>query len=124
MANEIKNGASGVVEIEKQKSPDVPVWNDKYTYLEAQLGTKDDGVSFCITSHPTCYRRGKWRLLVEVCGGVHHHDWSCFDEQDQPMRWYHSKENALSEAQAIASVLWSDRQKEAKNKTEWLDAMA
>jgi len=80
---------------------------------EAILGNPDigDGVRFWISHMPTCYRRGPFRLGIEVAGGHRHHLWGCFDDQDQPMRWYHKKENALSEAQAIADVLWVDRLK-------------
>lgn len=78
---------------------------------EAILGDFEgsDGVRFSISHYPTCYRRGPWRLLVEVCGGINHELWGCFDEQDQPMRWYHSHDVAYSEAQAIADVLAKDR---------------
>ena len=79
-------------------------------YEEAVLGTwPEDGVLFTITCCPTCYRRGKWRLLIEICGGENHHCWGCFDDQDQPMRWFHSIENAKSESEAIAQILWKDR---------------
>ena len=84
-------------------------WEPVDNHFEAQLGAPEDGVSFCLTRHPTCHRRGPWRLLVEVCGGANHYLWGCFDEADQPMRWYHAKEAALSEADAIATVLWRDR---------------
>lgn len=84
-------------------------WREIDNYLEAQLGTATDGVTFTLTHHPTCYRRGPWRLLVEVCSGRNHQKWGCFDAADQPMRYYHLKGNALSEAEAIAAVLWKDR---------------
>lgn len=79
---------------------------------EAILGdfTGGDGVRFSIQHQPTCYRRGPWRLLVEVAT-LHHERWGCFDEQDQPMRYYHQESCARSEAQAIATVLWRDRSK-------------
>lgn len=86
-------------------------WIDKGSHFEAQLGDPTDGAFFTLTHHPSCYRRGPWRLLIEICGGEHHHDWGCFDEQDQPMRWYHSKTNALDEAESIAKVLLKDRHK-------------
>lgn len=81
-------------------------------YQEAVIGdfAAGDGVRFSLTTHPTCYRRGPWRLLVEVAEGPGHILWGCFDDQDQPNRWYHKRENALSEAQAIADVLLKDRQ--------------
>lgn len=76
---------------------------------EAKLGREGDGVLFSLSYYPTCYRRGPWRLLVEVFDGPHHHEWGCFDEADQPMRNFHHRDNALGEAQAIADVLWKDR---------------
>ena len=78
---------------------------------EAILGdfVGGDGVRFSITLHPTCYRRGRFRLLIEVAPGPQHHAWGCFDEQDQPMRWYHDLERAKLEAEAIARVLIRDR---------------
>ena len=87
-------------------------WQQKDTnWEEAQLGTKQDGVLFTLTHHPTCYRRGPYRLLVEVCSDPKHHVWGCFDDQDQPLRNFHSRDNALSEAEALAGVLWYDRLK-------------
>lgn len=82
------------------------------THEDALLGDFEggDGVSFSLSHMPTCYRRGPYRLLVEVAYHCHHL-WGCFDDQDQPMRWYHHLENAKSEAQAIADVLLSDRKK-------------
>ena len=65
-----------------------------------------NGVRLSIMHMPTCYRRGPWRLLVEV--EISTHEWGCFDEQDQPMRWYHSLERLKEEAQAIADVLLGD----------------
>lgn len=89
---------------------DLP-WAKKEHYLEATVGDYDggDGVRFTLDEYPTCYRRGPWRLLVEVAPGPGHRLWGCFDDQDQPMRWYHHQENALSEADAIAKVLKEDR---------------
>lgn len=83
-------------------------WKDKGTYEDAILGDFDnrDGVRFNLMKMPTCYRRGQWRLLIEVVD--RYRTWGCFDDQDQPMRYYHSKENAIEEAEAIASVLWED----------------
>jgi len=80
-----------------------------YRVWDAQVGTPDDGVHFSLCYRPTCYRRGQWRLLIEVCGGPRHLDWGCFDEADQPMRNYHIKDSALQEANAIARVLIKDR---------------
>jgi hypothetical protein len=78
-------------------------------YQEAILGTQRDGAYFTLLHMPTCYRRGPYRLLVSIFPGDHHHAWGCFDADDQPMRWYHSRETALAEAEAIARVLWADR---------------
>jgi hypothetical protein len=86
-------------------------WKTLNGFKLAQLGPVDDGVSFELTYHGTCYRRGKWRLLIEVCGGLNHEKFGCFDLADQPMRYYHLEANALSEAEEIAKVLWADRQK-------------
>lgn len=85
------------------------------SWEEAQLGEPSDGVLFYLTYHPTCYRRGPWRLLIEVCSGVNHRSWGYFDESDQPMRYYHDKQNAIREAQEIANVLWADRYNGNKN---------
>lgn len=78
-------------------------------YQECVLGTQQDGVYFTLMHMPSCYRRGPYRLLVTVFGGPNHHKWGCFDADDQPMRWYHLKVNALEEAEALARVLWADR---------------
>jgi len=78
---------------------------------QAQLGEPGRGVQFYLTYHPTCYRRGPWRLLVEVEHGPEHNKWGCFDEQDQPLRNFHGLEAALSEAKALANVLWRDYSK-------------
>lgn len=78
---------------------------------EATLGTATDGVVFSLIDYPTCYRRGRYRLIVEVLPGPHHHDWGCFDDQDQPVRNYHSLACALHEANMIADVLLRDRRK-------------
>jgi len=81
--------------------------------LDAILGDFDggDGVRFSLVHYPTCYRRGPWKLLIEV--EDRNHTWGCFDDQDQPMRWYHSKQRALEEAQAIADVLVADHARKA-----------
>lgn len=83
-------------------------WKDTPYGPEATLGCFDggDGVRFSLLNMPTCYRRGPWRLLIEV--DDRERTWGCFDEQDQPMRWYHSIERAKEEAQAIADVLAAD----------------
>lgn len=78
---------------------------------EAQLGTKTDGVYFSLARYPTCYRRGPWRLTVDVCHGENHEKWGCFDSADQPMRYYHEVVSAVCEAERIAEVLLSDRLK-------------
>lgn len=83
--------------------------SETYSYRSALLGTHSDGVRFTIEHMPTCYRRGPYRLHIEVLLGEHHHQWGCFDAQDQPTRHYHKLEVALSEAQDIADVLWADR---------------
>jgi hypothetical protein len=80
-------------------------------WWESRLGTSNDGVRFTVEHYPSCHRRGPWRLIVQVLPGPRYHDWGCFDEQDQPMRWYHQREVAFSEAEAIAKVLLTDRNK-------------
>lgn len=87
------------------------VWMRMSNHSEAIVGdfAGGDGVRFTLEHRPTCYRRGPWRLLVEVAQGPNHEKWGCFDEQDQPMRNYHAREAAESEAQAIADVLVRDR---------------
>jgi hypothetical protein len=89
-------------------------WKDQGGWDEALLGSPGDGVLFELSYQPTCYRRGPYKLLIEVCGGPNHIRWGCFDDADQPLRWYHKKENALSEAEEIAKVLWADRHQEKK----------
>lgn len=86
-------------------------WEDMGKSEQALLGALHDGVWFYLTHHPTCYRRGPYKLYVDICYGSNHYKWGCFDEQDQPVRWYHSTDNAKSEAEAIASVLLADRLK-------------
>lgn len=89
------------------------IWINADTHRGQEAFLKDfhggDGVRFTLTHHPTCYRRGPWRLLVEVAEGKGHIFWGCFDDADQPMRYYHQESAALSEAQAIADVLAGDR---------------
>ena len=87
-----------------EDAPDAP----EYITIDFEKG---DGVRFCLGHYPTCYRRGPWRLLVEVAPGPKHLAWGCFDEQDQPMRWYHLEESARREAKAIADVLVRDRER-------------
>lgn len=84
------------------------IWEDKGGYEDAILGDFDnrDGVRFNLVRMPTCYRRGQWRLLIEVLD--QYRTWGCFDDQDQPMRYYHNKGNAIDEAEAIAKVLMED----------------
>ena len=86
-------------------------WKDTPDGPEAILGdfSDDNGVRFSINRMPTCYRRGQWRLLIEVEDRTH--TWGCFDEPDQPMRYYHSLERLKAEAQAIADVLVADHDK-------------
>lgn len=81
---------------------------------EATIGIPADGVTFGLSYRMTCYRRGKWRLLVRVHEGEHHNDWGCFDDADQPERNFHSLENAMSEAEAIAAVLLAGRVERGK----------
>ena len=75
----------------------------------AVLGESGDYVLFTVQFYPTCYRRGPYRLLIQVYQGPNHHLWGCFDDQDQPMRYFHSIENLKSEAELIARVLLTDR---------------
>lgn len=86
-------------------------WKDTPYGPEAILGNfdGDDGVRFSLMDMSTCYRRGRWRLLIEL--ESFDHSWGCFDDQDQPMRYYHSLERAKAEAQAIAGVLLDDYEK-------------
>lgn len=87
-------------------------WKDVITETgadsqQAQLGTKKDGVLFTLNYLSTCYRRGKYCLVIEICG-ENHHRWGCFDYVDQPICYY-SEVNAKNEAEAIAKVLKADR---------------
>lgn len=70
-----------------------------------------DGVRFTITYARTCYRRGPYKLLIEVAHGPNHEKWGCFDGQDQPMRYYHNDFALHAEIDAIAKVLLEDRRK-------------
>lgn len=85
-------------------------WKKYDTYEEATLANPDGsvGVRFSLAHQPTCYRRGRWRLLIEVTGGQFHDAWGCFDYQDQPMRYYHSYDCAKRECEEIATVLHRD----------------
>lgn len=81
-------------------------WGAHGSHSEAWIGSRDDGVRFTIEHRPTCRRRGEWRLLVEVIGGSHR--WGCFDEQDQPTRYYFSEAVARLEADRIAAALFKE----------------
>lgn len=70
---------------------------------------KGDGVRISLQLQPTCYRRGPWVMMVEVANGPKHHLWGCFDEADQPTRYYHHEASALNEAGALLKVLLEDR---------------
>lgn len=85
-------------------------WSGAAYGPEATLGdfSQHDGVRFSVMFLATCYRRGQWRLLIEIAS--HDHAWGCFDEQDQPVRYYHSLVCLKAEAQAIADVLVNDHQ--------------
>lgn len=89
----VSSGPEGT-RVEVIPPQDPPPWalrwatmNKSGTWAEAWLGTQNDGVRFTLSHFPTCHRRGQWRLLVEVMGAKHT-AWGCFDDQDQPMRWY------------------------------------
>jgi len=86
------------------------IWCQVDDYEEATVGDykNGNGVLFTLEHYPTCYRRGPWRLLVEVAAGPRHNDWGCFDDADQPMRWYHRVEHARLEAAEIGRVLMAD----------------
>lgn len=86
-------------------------WIKRQYHEEAILGNFEggDGVRFTLEMYPTCYRRGPWKLLIEVAEGPDHIKWGCFDHQDQPVRFYHQESAARSEAEAIAKVLQADR---------------
>lgn len=86
-------------------------WKDTQYGPESHLGDFDggDGVRFSVMHMPTCYRRGPWRLLIEV--EDRERTWGCFDSQDEPMRWYHSFDRLKEEAQAIADVLVADHER-------------
>jgi hypothetical protein len=87
---------------------------NEFAGRDALLGNfaEDDGVRFNLLHYPTCYRRGPWRLLIEV--EDRNRTWGGFDDQDQPMRWFHSEQRALEEAQAIADVLIADHVRKAQ----------
>lgn len=73
-----------------------------------------DGVRFSHSVYPTCHRRGIHRLLIEVAEGDGHDLWGCFDDADQPMRWYHNENCMLCEAELIAEVLLRGRKEHGK----------
>ena len=87
------------------------IWLKFQYHEEAVLGDfhAGDGVRFTLEHYGTCYRRGPWKLMIEVAEGEHHEKWGCFDFQDQPVRFYHKESVARSEAEAIAQVLQIDR---------------
>jgi len=87
------------------------LWKIEKYGQEAFLGDfeKGDGVRFTLEHYPTCYRRGPWKLTIEVAHGPGHIKWGCFDDQDQPIRWYHDADCAKAEAEAIAQALQKDR---------------
>ncbi len=89
----------------------VLTWEDRGGYLWAELGEPGLGVTFSLQNLPTCYRRGPWKLHVVVEAGPMHESWGCLDYQDVPTRWYHSKDNAMDEAERIARVLLDDFRK-------------
>jgi hypothetical protein len=92
-------------------------WKDTEHGPEVILGDfhNDDGARFSIEHMPTCYRRGPWKLLIEV--EDIHRTWGCFDYQDQPVRYYHSLDRLKAEAQAIADVLLVDHERKLKDRT-------
>lgn len=93
-------------------------WRNTQDGPEAILGDfhNDDGVRFSIIHMATCYRRGPWRLLIEV--EDRQRTWGCFDEPDQPMRYYHSLDRLKEEAQAIADVLVGDHEQKSRARGE------
>lgn len=97
--------------VPKQRPP-VLYWAAEGTYREAILDDfyAGDGVRFSLEYRATCHRRGQWCLLVEVAH-EQHLKWGCFDSDDQPRRYYHGESAALSEAQAIADVLFAERRR-------------
>lgn len=86
------------------------VWGETDFGAEATLGDFASGgwVRFSLRFLATCHRRGQWRLLVEMSGSPA--AWGCFDESDQPMRYYHDRGRAMAEAEAIASMLIRERE--------------
>ncbi len=87
------------------------LWEDKPYGADAVMGghKNRDGVRFTIEYVPTCYRRGQYKLLIEICGPLE--EWGCFDDQDQPMRYFHSVERLKGEADDIALVLAKDHER-------------
>ena len=86
-------------------------WKDAPYGADAVMGDHEnrDGVHFTIEFVPTCYRRGQFKLLIEVLDKDR--TWGCFDEQDQPMRYFHSMDRLKGEADAIALVLAKDHER-------------
>lgn len=87
------------------------VWLRCKYHDEAVIGDfiGGDGVRFTLEKYPTCYRRGPWKLMIEVAEGPGHEKWGCFDFQDQPVRFFHQESAARSEAEIMAKVLQVDR---------------
>jgi hypothetical protein len=81
-------------------------WQNKGGYEELWL---EKDVRFTLVHQATCHRRGPWKLLIEVL--QHIHDWGCFDDQDAPLRYYHSEERAKAEAEAIAEILTKEKKR-------------
>lgn len=98
--------------IEKENKMTIPLQfkNKNFGYSEAILGNfyVGDGVRFTKHYHPTCYRRGEYRLTIEIAL-EQHHKWGCFDDDDQPLRYYHNEDCLIQEADSIALVLLNDR---------------
>ncbi len=103
------NGRLAKIVRDAASQPQHLLWIKEDSYWLAWLGTGKDGVRFTASHHPTCHRRGPWRLLIDVAGGPHHNDWGCFDEADQPLRYFHDVGNLLGEAETIADVLLKER---------------
>jgi hypothetical protein len=92
-------------------------WKETKYGPEAILGdfANGDGVRFSIEYMPTCYRRGPWKLLVEVEDSFR--TWGCFDYQDQPTRYYHDLDRLKAEAQAISDILLVDHETKMKTRS-------
>lgn len=88
-------------------------WSEKKTgagavYWEAFVHDyeKKDGVRFWLQDFPAFHLRGRYKLLVDVAAGQNYDRWG---DLGVCARFYHSVDNAKSEAQAIASALWEER---------------